>query len=421
VPQSEWKHIIHNHHDGYITWVEFEKNQQRLADNAAMRGQGAKGAPRSGEALLGGLLRCGRCHHKLQVHYRGGKSARYTCINDEPHGGSEVCTRFSALKVDKAVAAEVLQVIQPAAVEAALEECKNLASWENEAKCQARLAVERARYEADRVARQYDECEPENRMVGRELERRWNQRLCDLQKAEERLAELESKETKITPNERRRFLALGDDLAAVWNHPDAPIELKKRIVRTLLAGIVAEVTDEDPPMINLTLHWVGGAHTILRVRKQRSGEHGRVTSVAVAELIQDLSVMCQDKQISSVLNRLGYKTGAGLTWTESRVRRFRSRRGLPAFDPDAPRSWVNLRQAAQELEVSHDTVRILIDRGILPAHQVVKYAPWKIELVDLQRPEVQEAVRGVRSGGRIPRRFDPKSQLSLFSTDPKGA
>lgn len=420
-PPSEWKTVIHDHHEGYISWSDFQRNQKKLADNAAMRGHAAKGAPRSGEALLGGLLWCGRCHRKLQVHYRGGKSARYTCINEEPHSGSQTCTRFSARKVDRAVVAEVLQAIQPAGVEAAIEELENLASREDEAKRQARLAVERARYEADRAARQFDKAEPENRLVVAELERRWNQRLVDLKNAEERLAELESRKTEVTQDERQRFLALGEELAAAWNHPGVTIELRKRIVRAVLVQIVAEITDEDPPMVSLMLHWRGGSHTKLKVHKQRSGEHGRATSREAEELIRDLSAMCEDSQISSVLNRLGYKTGTGLTWNEPRVRHFRSRRGLPGFDPSAPRSWVNLNQAAKELDVCHSTLRLLIDRGILPARQVVKHAPWKIEAADLLRSEVQEAVRQVKNGGRIPRKDTPKSQLSLFSTDRKGA
>lgn len=422
VSRSNWAVVIQDHHEGYITWEKYLENQQRLADNAAMRGQVAKGAPRSGEALLAGLLRCGRCARRLQVQYRGGKSARYVCLSDEPHHGSQWCTRFSATKVDKVVALEVLRAIQPAGLKASFKALEDLKHQDDEARRQAELAVERARYEAGRAERQYDAVEPENRNVVVSLERRWNQRLVDLERAEQRHAELQQgQELDITPTERRQLLSLGEDLERVWNHPEAPMELKKRIIRTVLEEIIVEVSDEQQPMVILRLHWKGGSHTTLRVSKQRSGEHGRTTSHEAEELIRELAETCTDHQITATLNRLGQKTGTGLSWNESRVRCFRQRRQIPGFDPTKPCVWVNLRKAAEMLGVRPDTVRRMVDSGILPAKQVVRYAPWRIERADLDLPEVQEAIASVKSGGRLPRRASPKTQLSLFSTDNKGA
>jgi DNA invertase Pin-like site-specific DNA recombinase len=415
-PREEWQVLIQDHHPAYISWERYEANQEKLANNTLRWGEMGTGAARSGEALLGGLLRCGRCWHKLRVNYKSAKSAGYQCRSYAP---DHCAYSFSSRNVDEAVCSEVLRAVQPAGATAAMQALARLSQHNEEEILQLSLAVENARYQADRYRRQYNAVEPENRLVAATLEGQWNNALNELQCLENRLEQLKEARIEIPPDESQRLLKLGDDLEAVWYHPKAKPELKKRILRTVLEEIIVEVRD-DPPEILLHLHWAGGVHTELRVPRLRSGEHRNTTPQQVVTMIQDLAKVCDDETIASVLNRSRIKTGKGGRWSASRVQKLRSRRKIPAFKPSKPRLWVNLSEAAKELGISPPTVRSLIKQGVLPGHQVIQYAPWIIERSDLELPEVIAAVRSISQG--IPRKQSPETQPSLFSTvDPKGA
>ena len=177
--REEWDVLIVDHHEGYISWGEFERNQRLIADNANCRGLMARGAVRRGDALLAGLLRCGHCGRRLHVSYSGtdGYCVRYNCRGAHINHGTRPCIAFGGLRVDAAVATEVLRLLDPLGVEAALEAIAMREGEQAETRRQAELALTQARYEADLARRQYDAVDPANRLVAAELERRWNDRL----------------------------------------------------------------------------------------------------------------------------------------------------------------------------------------------------------------------------------------------------
>ena len=144
---------------------------------------------------------------------------------------------------------------------------------------------------------------------------------------------------------------------------------------------MADTTD-DPPSVHLKLHWAGGNHTELTVRKNRTGYHNHINSEEVTELIRELALVCEDGAIVSILNRLGYRTGTGNTWTEKRVQHVRHTKGFPACPPPDQRRWITMRQAASMLGVSEAVVRRLIAQKTLPAKQIVKFAPWMRKAVE---------------------------------------
>ena len=209
--------------------------------------------------------------------------------------------------------------------------------------------------------------------------------------------------------------SLGEDLAAAWNSPAAPVELKKRILRTVLNEIIVDVSD-DPSEIQMWLHWHGGVHTPLHIPKNRTGKHRRSTDQKVVDLIRELAKVCPDRSIASILNRLGYRTGTGKTWIESRVRSLRSYYNIEATSSQEDRAWFTLADAADELGVSSSSVRKLIRLKILPAKQVVPHAPWVIERSDLELKAVQEAAKAIREGRRIPRCAPQQQELPLKSS-----
>jgi DNA invertase Pin-like site-specific DNA recombinase len=401
-PLEQWDVLIPDHHPGYISWAEYLHNQKALEANVAMSAPANAGAAKGGPALLSGLLRCGRCGRQLRVvsSGNGGRVPRYHCRGGRALRGSGSCLTVGAGRVDEAVCREVLAALQPVGIEAALAAAA-CAGRDGDAKRQAlTLALEKARYQADRARRQYDAADPENRLVAAGLEGRWDTALRQVAELEARLAALPAVALAPAAAERERLLALGDDLEALWSHPGAPVALKKRILRTVLVDIIVDVT-EEPPQNRLRLHWAGGVHTELLVRRTKTGQHQRRASVQVLDLVRELAKACDDRTVAQVLNRLGYRTGQGKTWRASRVVGLRHYHGIAAGA--RPREWLTLEDAAAELGVSNTVVRRLIKAKVLPAEQVVTYAPWLIRRAHLALPDVQAAVQAVREGRRRPR------------------
>jgi hypothetical protein len=165
---------------------------------------------------------------------------------------------------------------------------------------------------------------------------------------------------------------MGQLACDVRDHPHSPTTRKKRILRTVLQEVIA---DTDDPASVRKLHWSEGSRTELTVRKNRTGYHNHINSEEVTELIREPAFVWEDTPIVSILNRLGYRTGNGNTWTEKRVQHVRHTNGFPACPPPDQRLWITMQQAAAALRVSEMVVRRLIAQKILPAKQIVKFAP----------------------------------------------
>lgn len=383
--RGEWDVLIVDHHEGYISWPEFERNQRLIADNANCRGLMVRGAVRRGEALLAGLLRCGHCGRRLHVSYSGtdGYCVRYNCRGAHINHGTRPCIAFGGLRVDAAISTEVLRHLGPLGVEAAFEAIAMQQGENAETRRQAELALTQARYEADLARRQYDAVDPANRLVAGELERRWNDRLAEVQRQEERLATLAaSRPATLSAEEKDRLMALGADLEIAWSHPGATAETRKRILRAVLEEIVTTLTEER---IELVIHWRGGDHTRLAVPRNKTGQHRWSSDADVRELIRALARQQVDGAIAATLNRLGKRTGRGNPWTEARVRSFRSQHRVPAHRPSemAARGELTLEEAARRLGVSKMTVLRLISAGTIAATQVCKGAPWAVPVAQI--------------------------------------
>jgi hypothetical protein len=187
--QKEWEVLIRDHHEGYISWEDYENNQRTINGNANMKGEMVPGSVRNGGGLLVGLLRCGHCGRKLKVQHNGLRGvARYLC-NDANvnHGRRTKCIAFGNMRIDAAVSAEVMLQIAPLGLDASLQAIADRERAGAERLQQIELALEQARYEAARAHRQYDAVDPENRLVIGDLERRWNERLAEVAHLEDEL------------------------------------------------------------------------------------------------------------------------------------------------------------------------------------------------------------------------------------------
>ncbi len=378
--REQWDVLIVDHHEGYVSWAEYERNQRVIADNATRAGLVARGAVRRGDGLLAGLLRCGHCGRRLHVSYSGnqGVCVRYSCRGAHLNHGTRTCIAFGGVRVDAAVATEVLRLLRPLGIEAALEAVAMREHEHAETRRQAELALTQARYEADLARRQYDAVDPANRLVAAELECRWNARLADVQQQEEKLTGLTAARPEaLSEAEHERLLALGTDLETAWTHPNATAQTRKRIVRAVLEEVVVKLADDR---IDLLLHWRGGDHTRLSVPRNGPGQHRWCTDATVGDLLRGLARQLPDSAIAKTLNRLGKQTGRGNAWTEARVRSFRRRHGVPVYRPGemAERGELTLKEAAARLGVSPMTVLRLIGDGTISARQVCKSAPWAI-------------------------------------------
>jgi excisionase family DNA binding protein len=398
-PQKEWEVLIRDHHDGYISWDDYEHNERTINGNANMKGEMVPGSVRNGGGLLVGLLRCGHCGRKLKVQHNGLRGvARYLC-NDAAvnHGRRTKCIAFGNMRIDAAVSAEVLSLIAPLGLEAALQAIADRERDGTQRLRQIELALEQARYEAARSHRQYDAVDPENRLVAGDLERRWNERLAEVAHLEEEIRVVRGDlPAAIVETERAEILALGTDVGRWWNQPAASIAIRKRILRTVLEEIIVTVA---PGQLLLKMHWKGGDHTTLEVVKNRVGQHRWKTDTATEQLICDLARLLPDGNIASVLNRLRIRTAKGHTWTQQRVRTFRNDHAVAVYRDGerAERGEVILHEAASRLGVSKMTVTRLIKDGVLPAKQVCIGAPYVIREMDLELPAVKRAIKNGRA------------------------
>jgi len=393
--REDWQVLLIDHHEGYISWHDFERNQRLITDNATGKGGWTRGPLRKGEALLAGLLRCGHCGRKLHVAYSGagGNTARYHCQGAHLNHGTERCISFGNLRVDQGVGAEVIRLLQPLGIDAAIRAIEAQDIEADQARHHVELALEQARYEAAHARRQYDAVDPDNRLVAGELERRWNETLLAVRALEERLeATTARRAPTVSDGDRARIMALGADLEKAWHHPAATPETRKRILRTVLSEIVARVEGDE---IILVLHWQGGDHTRLSVRKNKVGSHRWTTDASTEQMIRELARLLPDPAIASVLNRAGKRTGHGNTWTEARLRSFRSSHGIAVYRQGerAERGELTLDEAAARLNVSKMTVLRLIHAGKINARQFCKGAPWVIP---------DHTVSEIAASGRLP-------------------
>ena len=411
--RSDWAVLLVDHHEGYLSWPDYERNQRLIADNANGKGMMVRGAVRKGEALLTGLLRCGHCGRRLLVSYNGTKGdvGRYNCDATRSNPGADPCISFGALRVDEAVGAEIVRLLQPLGVEAAVHAITECEHQSGEKQRQLELALEQARYEAARARRQYDTVDPDNRLVAGELERRWNTALAAVRALEEELeALLRQRPAALSAEERQRLLQMGADLEAAWHHPAANAVTRKRIVRVVLREVVARVEDDQ---IQLLLHWQGGDHTRLTVRKNRRGQTRWSVEPETMELIRACARLMPDKAIAGLLNRTGKRTGRLNGWTQSRVRSFRNTHGIAVYADGewAERGEVTLTEAARMLNLNPLTVLRQIHAGIIPAEQYCKGAPWVIKRRSIEDPDLVERVKMCRKG---PSSSNPDQKTLVF-------
>lgn len=361
--------LIRDRLPAYITWDRFRTNQERLEANRAR--QDRPGAPRQGPSLLAGLLRCGRCGRRMVVLYSGSNNHHaYTCTRGPTGHGEPLCQGLSGPALDEMIAGRVLAAVEPAALEASLAAVAGVERERSELARHWQLRRERAGQEVDRAARQYQACEPENRLVGRELERRWEEALRSRQRLEDDYERWRATAPgRLSPDDERAIRGLAGDLPAVWGAPTTTPAERQRVVR-LLVERVSVVVDKASERVDVELHWAGGlveSHTLSRPvrRYDLRADYPRLVERARAWCSEGLSTA----EIADRLNGEGFRPPKRADrFNRGMVQRLLCRLGLPHGKPHGSPSGLGPDEyrpsaLARRLEVGLDTVRRWVRAG----------------------------------------------------------
>jgi len=405
--------LIYDLFPAYITKEQYQQNQQIIAENAIMKSNTSKGAPREGKSILTGLLFCAHCSRKLRVRYPASDSyPYYFCGGEVSANIRKGCLSFGGRYLDSLVVNEIIKVLQPQAIESAVLAEKKLQQQAQQKSDALFYALEQARYQANRIERQVNNVDPENHLVFDTLTKRWQQALEEVDHLQSQYQQFQAQHQPMAEQEKQRLFELADDLTKVWYNPNTDARIKKRIVRLLIKQVWVKLISEKT--IKATIHWQGGVHSEYEFQRRHRRSTGNKQSVlpSIHELIRKLARVCDDKQIARILNRHGYPADKDQTWSQSHVLQFREQHKIAQFSEQQymKRNLVTLKQAAQMLQVSMATILLMIESKLIRANQVIKYAPWEIEKHDLEKSAVKHYLNQMKKGTQL---VYNKNQLPL--------
>lgn len=393
MPIEQWAVLIHDAHPAYITWEQYVAHQKQLDENA----QGTnwrKGTPREGDALLQGIVLCGRCGRRMRVR-TGGRNTAYACYEAHRNYAGPRCQHFVAEHVDRAVVALFLKAIQPARLEVALAALEQLDAQRQQLAAQWDQRLERAHYEAELARRRYERVDPDNRLVAAELEERWEQALQKGQQLQQEWQQAQQQElAPLSESDRQRIRALADDLPALWDAETTTNAERKRLLRCLVQDVTLDRFSK-PGISIVHVRWHTGATTTVEVPRPRPG--GPPAPPALVERVRQLAQLYPDDQVADLLRAEGTRTARDGIWTTLRVRHFRNKHQIPSACPYTVRNsdsygprgdgLISARQAALRLGVTPSMIVNWFHRGLLAGHQRQRHSPVWVRLAgeDLQR------------------------------------
>ena len=386
--RSEWPIVIHDHHEGYISWEQFLSNEQRLAANNNRNGQRP---PREGAAICQGILRCGACGGSMTTLHRR-EGSYYECGHSRAdHVNTPACRSVKATVIDELIARRLLEALAPEEIALALAAAGEHSDRRARSDRVFELHVERARYEAVRAERAFHACEPDNRLVARTLENRWEQKLRELKDAEAELAE------HVVPSSepsREQLEALARDLPKLWAAQSTADRDRKRLLRAIIADVTLTSQPEGREL-SVGIRWRSGAseqHTIQRPPKPADAQ--RTPSPAV-ELTRRLAPDHTSAEIACQLNAAGLRTGKGRPFTADSVQWILWRHKIPHPTSGAQDGELTVHEIAETLGISDGTIYDWISTGKLtvrrgPANRL--YIPFPPQVEQQCRERVQNSV-----------------------------
>jgi DNA invertase Pin-like site-specific DNA recombinase len=405
VRREAWQVLLRDRLPAYISWERYEANQQRLLHNRSL--PGSPGTAREGAALLTGLVVCGRCGHCLSGCYKTKTQVYYICMHHLRAGKESVCSGLKATVIDDLVVGQVLQALQPAALELSLTAGEDVEQERARLSQHWKKQLERARYESQRAERQYHRVEPENRLVARTLEQHWEEALRhERQLAEDYERFLRNQPAPLTAAERERIRALAADLPALWQALGTTTVDRKEIIRAVVERVVVQAR-KDSEYVEATIHWQGGftsQHEL--VRPVGCYEQLRDFKPLMDRLVQLHSEGQRASQIADTLNREGFRPPKQKTlFTPAMVRQLLCRKGLGQRrrkkESLGSQEWW-LSDLALELGMPKAKLRGWIVHGWLHARQTTVERCWiawaddaELERLRMLKEHSQRGVNGL--------------------------
>jgi DNA invertase Pin-like site-specific DNA recombinase len=412
LPRDQWAVMIPGHHPGYISLETYDANIARLAANAPPPAGGAGGAAREGAAWLQGLLRCGRCGRLMQVNYHSSGSPAYRCGRANQMYGATTCQWIGGRRLHETVLDELLAVLAPASLAATVQALADAQAQHRQNLAVFERAAERARYEADRALRQYDNIEPENRLVARTLEAVLEDKLAAVRTAENQLAAQRARRpVTLTGEETAWITTAGADLRAIFDAPATTHAQRKELIRAVITEIVATAGNpgdgkDSGRTCQIGIIWQGGASTQVQMPMPASGKHGRTTSEDTLALIRRLAPRYDDTTIAQILGQQNRRTATGLPFRKAHVRELRAYHGIPGYQPPPENvtpgcqdaAVVSIAEAARQLGVSSATIYRWLRDGFVAGEQLTPGAPWQIRVGQ----QLRDIVRAQAPDGWLP-------------------
>ncbi|MBV8432341.1 MAG: recombinase family protein [Solirubrobacterales bacterium] len=384
----QWEVLIKDHLPAYITWERYVAHVERLAANRARAF--ALGAPREGPSLLAGLLVCGRCGCRMMVAYGGPQSRlTYGCHRQRIEYAGTACQSLAGRVLDELVSRQVLEALEPAALELSLAATAGLEQERQRLERDWQQRRQRAHEDVERAARFYHAVDPENRLVALELERRWEQAL----RAERALQEQYDRFVRGRPrtlgdSDRELIRSLAGDLPRLWGAPTTTVKDRQTIIRLLVQQVVV-LAEGSSEHVDVTIQWSGGFVSRHRVRRPVA-RHDQLSNYA--QLLERVAALHDQGQtaaeIAATLNREGFlPPKRRATYNRGMVHHLLARCGRSRGSRSQPEGgvlgknewWLN--QLAQELGMPSITLHSWRRRGWvrgrkLPGGQMGRWILW---------------------------------------------
>ncbi len=388
---EEWEIVVPNIYPAYISESQYYANRDTLRANLYNFAKRQPGAPRDGPGLLAGIILCGRCGRRMTVSY-GSDHHVYHCRREQMTYDGPLCQSFPIRHLDLAIRDLFFDAVQPARLETILTALNALEQERQHLDRQWHLKLERARYAVHLAQRQYDAVDPDNRLVARELETRWNDALLALQRLEQEYATAQQTElAPLTAAEQQAVRQLAHDLPTVWAAPTTTPADRKQLLRLAIQAVTVTVHATRPRSAEVVILWSGGATTTHMVTCPPLGWHC-TTDATLVERIRQLAQQYPDHQIADHLNAAGLRTQTGKVWTYQRVKSIRKQHRIATACPIDPGATagrgdglVPLRQVATQLGVSPSLIHVWVQQGVLTSEQrTVQSYRW-VRLTDADR------------------------------------
>jgi DNA invertase Pin-like site-specific DNA recombinase/predicted DNA-binding transcriptional regulator AlpA len=388
LPQEQWRVLLEEHHEGYVSWEEWQAIQAQLKANSTR----ARGAPREGRALLQGLAVCGECGRALQVRYGAGHG--YLCRPSRSGAERGGCLSVGGQRLDAVVAELFLEAVRPAGVEAALRAERLAQEREDQLLRSHRLELERRQYEERRAKRNYVLMNGDYKSMKQELMDDWHRARRSTERAQQALEQARERLPRRGQPPSAAVLArLGLRVQELWAHPALRQRDRKRLLATLLEEAVLRA-DREAGRLRLLLRWRGGWIDERELPLRRRARP-RQDPTETVELVRRLARLYSDERIVATLTKQGRRTARGLRFTQARVRALRQRHGIAAYraaQQDSSAPLLGVAAAAGELGVAASTLYRWIEEGFVAVEEPTPGAPWLVRVDAALRSRLCESV-----------------------------